>query len=117
MSTFKDAVLQEIDEVKEDPKNVYTYEQLQERLATAPKGQKVCEHDEALVDFINVNIDNLIDLVVTLKEQMEPHGIMNTFATQDLIDTIYQTAKISEVPEETSEEECDMDDDETLLDP
>jgi hypothetical protein len=52
-----------------------------------------------------------------MKERLEPYGLMNSFCTQDLIDIIHKTVRISEVPEDTSEEENDIDDDETLLDP
>jgi hypothetical protein len=117
MSTFKDIVLQTVDEVKENTPNVYTYEELNEKLKTFPKTCKVNEVDEISVDFVNVNIDKLIDLVTFMKERLEPYGLMNSFCTQDLIDIIHKTVRISEVPEDTSEEENDIDDDETLLDP
>lgn len=115
MSTFKDAVLQLQDQPSACEQNVFTYEQLMERL-TQPKVSRKPPVDEDLFDFVNVNINVIMCMVEDIKSILEPYGIMSEFGVKDMIDIIYECVQIHEQNEETSDDENETENDYDPLD-
>ena len=104
MATFKDAVLQLQDQPSACEQNVFTYDQLMERL-NQPKVTRKTPINEDVFDFVNVNINAIMCAVDDIKATLEPHGIMNEFEVKDMIDIIYECVQVQEQNEETSDDE------------
>ena len=114
-TSFKDAVMQLEDQPSTCEQNVFTYDQLMERL----KHQKVANQlpiDEDLFDFVNVNINAIMCAVDDIKAALEPHGIMNEFGVKDMLDIIYECVQIQEQNEENSDDENENENDDDPLD-
>ena len=115
MTTFKDAVLQLQDQPSACDQNVFTYEQLKERL-NQPKVPRKTLMNEDLFDFVNVNINAIMCVVEDIKETFESHGIMNEFEVKDMINIIYECVQIHVQNEETSDDENENENDYDPLD-